>query len=225
MARRANFLVLPGQRAAAAVPGTGLVLLLVNRSMVGRVFASPNPAFSELWWDWADEGALETNRYLALNFADPVHPWTIGVRTRTAADPSGTMDNPVLGGPLGSGGGLYLHEYGLTDNGVPRAPYGEIYAESGNIVAGEGDLRFHAKQLVYDADCSSPDMLGYRFFSREQPYDKAGEFDTGLYTGPHGGLLDIRFSGRSVRMRMEAVLDGPFAVGRPRLEMKGGGRR
>jgi hypothetical protein len=197
---------------------------LVNRSMVGRVFGSPNPAFSELWWDWADEGALEANRYLAFNFADPTHPWTIGVRTRTAADPSGTMDYPVLGGPLGSGGGLFLHEYGWTENGIPRAPLGLIYAESGDIVAGEGDKRLHVTQLVFDAD-GPPDVLGYRFFPREQPHDTASEYDTGLYTEIHGGLMDMRFSGRSIRMRMEATADGPWAVGRPRLEAKGGGRR
>jgi hypothetical protein len=197
---------------------------LVNRAMAGRVFGGPNPAFTELWWDWPDEGSLDTNRYLALNFADPAHPWTIGVRDRTAADPSGTMDYPVLGGPLGSGGGLYLHEYGWTDNGVPRAPYGQIYAESGDIVAGEGEKRFHVKQLVFDAD-GPPDTIGYRFFPREQPHDAESEYDTGLYTVIHGGLMDMRFSGRSVRMRMEATADGPFAVGRPRLEMKGGGRR
>jgi hypothetical protein len=197
---------------------------LVNRDMAGRVFGGPNQAFSELWWDWPDEGSSECNRYLALNFADPAHPWIIGVRTRTATDPSGTMDFPTLGGPLGTGGALFLHEYGWTDNGVPRAPYGLIYAESGDIVSGEGDKRFHVKQLVFDAD-GPPDVLGYRFFAREQPRDDASEYDTGLYTVIHGGLMDMRFSGRSVRMRMEATADGPFAVGRPRLEMKGGGRR
>jgi hypothetical protein len=198
---------------------------LVNRQMVGRVFGSPNPSFSELWWDWPDEGATECNRYIALNYSDPARPWTIGMRTRTAADPQGTMDYPVLGGPDGTGGCLYLHEYGWTDDGVPRAPNGEVYAESGNIVLGEGDRRYHVKQLVFDATCSIDDMLGYRFFVREQPYDEAGEYDTGLYTVVHGGLMDMRFSGRSTRMRMEATYDGPFAVGRPRLEIRPGGRR
>ena len=198
---------------------------LVNRSMVGRVFGSPNPAFSELWWDWADEGSSETNRYLALNFADPAQPWIIGVRTRTAADPSGTMDFPVLGGFVeGAGGALFLHEYGWTENGIPRAPLGLIYAESGNIVAGEGDKRLHVTQLVFDA-AGPPDVLGYRFFPREQPHDVESEYDTGLYTEIHGGLMDARFSGRSIRMRMEATADGPWAVGRPRLKAKGGGSR
>jgi hypothetical protein len=198
---------------------------LVNRQMTGRVFGSPNPSFSELWWDWPDEGASECNRYLALNYGDPNKPWTIGVRTRTAADPTGTMDYPVLGGPLGSGGSLFLHEFGWLDNGVARAASGLVYAESGNIVLGEGDRRFHVKQMVFDASSDVVDMLGYRFFPREQPYDAASEFDTGLYTAVHGGLMDLRFSGRSVRMRMEALVDTGFAVGRPRLEMRIGGSR
>ena len=200
---------------------------LVNRSMVGRVFGSPNPAFSELFFDWADEGSLECNRYIAFNFADPAHPWIIGVRERTAADPSGTMDYPVLGGSFTTAGAtygaLFLHEYGWTENGIPRAPLGLIYAESGDIVAGEGDKRLHVTQLVFDAE-GPPDALGYRFFPREQPHDAASEYDTGLYTIVHGGRIDVRFSGGSVRLRMEATSDGPWGVGRPRLEMKAGGR-
>lgn len=197
---------------------------LINRQMVGRVFGGPNPAFGELWWDWPDEGALECNRYLILNYSDPSKPWSIGLRTRTAADPSGTMDFPIVAGPLGSGGSLFLEEYGWTDNGAPRASAGLIYAESGNIVIGEGDKRFHVKQLVFDVE--GPDgIVGYRFMAREQPQDTASEFDTGLYTEIHNGLMDVRFSGRSVRMRMEATKDGPFAVGRPRLDIRPGGRR
>ena len=194
---------------------------LVNRQKVGRVFGSPNPSFTELWWDWPDEGSEECNRYIAVNYSDPARPWTIGVRARTAGDPTGTMDFPVLAGPLGAGGSLFLHEYGWTNNGAPRAPMGEVYAESGNITLGEGDKRFHVKQMVIDEDSSAG--LGFRFFPREQP--QSSEYDTGLHTVTHGGLMDLRFSGRSVRMRLEALVDEPFAVGRPRLEMRAGGRR
>ena len=77
--------------------------------------------------------------------SDPAKPWTIGVRKRTAGDPTGTLDYPVLGGPLGAGGSLFLHEYGWLENGVPRAPMGEVYAETGAITLGEGDKRFHVQ--------------------------------------------------------------------------------
>lgn len=209
---------------------------LVNRQMIGRVFGSPNAQFSELWWDWPDEGATECNRYIAVNYGDititpyytlaQMQPWTIGVRSRTAADPTGTMDYPVLGGPLGTGGSLYLHEYGWLDNGVPRAPNGAVYAESGNIVIGEGDKRFHVKQLVFDAASSvAGNVLGFQFFTREEPSDDAGEVATGLYTVIHRGLMDMRFSGRSIRMRAEALVDAPFGVGKTRLNIRPGGSR
>jgi hypothetical protein len=198
---------------------------LINRGYLGRMFGSPNPAFAEMWWDWPDETAQECNRYVAFNYSDPRHPWTIGVRTRTAADYSATMDFPVLGGPLNNGGALFLHEYGYTENGAPRAPTGAIYAESGAIVAGEGDNRFNVTQIMVDDVGHAEPMVGYRFLVREQPGDAAGEFDTGLYSTLHDGLIDIRFSGRSARMRMQALVDGEWTVGRPRLLMKRAGAR
>jgi hypothetical protein len=92
-------------------------------------------------------------------------------------------------------------------------------------VLGEGDLRAHVKQIIMDADIPNGNAIGVRFFPREQPQDAASEYDTGLYTQIHGGLVDVRFSGRSTRMRIEALADGPFALGRLRLEMRKGGRR
>ena len=101
---------------------------MVSRSMAGRMFGSPNPQFSEIHWDWPDESSLECNRYIAVNYGDltitpyysmvQMQPWTIGLRNRTCGDPPATMDFPLMGGPLGAGGSLFLHEYGLSDNGA-----------------------------------------------------------------------------------------------------------
>jgi hypothetical protein len=196
---------------------------IINRQMVGRTFGTPNPQFTEVWWDFPDEGALECNRYVALNYSDKGLPWTIGVRTRTAGDPTGTMDFAVLAGPAGAGGALYLHDYGWLEDGQPRAANGDIYAETGAIVMGEGDQRYHVTQVVPDAALGAAGMLGFRFFASEEPMGP--EQETGLYTVWHEGLLDVRLSGRSVRMRIEATADGPFALGRTRLLLKSGGRR
>ena len=198
---------------------------LLNRDKVGRVFGSPNPAFSEFWWDWPGESSTECNRYLIFNYADPGNPWAIGTRSRTAADPSATMDNPILGGYLvDQTGSLFIHEFGLSNNGQPRAVSGGIYAESGAIYFSEGETRFHCKQVVSDA-APQTGAIAFTFFAREEPGDDAGEFEAGPYVDVHNGLVDVRFSGRSVRMRIEAVADVPFSVGRPRLVIRQGGRR
>jgi hypothetical protein len=202
---------------------------LLNRDFVGRVFGSPNPAFSEFWWDWPDGESTECSRYLIFNYGDAAKPWAIGTRNRTAADPSGTMDNPVLGGYLASfvpphHGSIFLHEFGWTNNGQARAVSRGIYAESGAIALGEGDKRVHVKQVIFD---SAPPQgaVVYSFFVREEPGDDTGEFQTEYYTDVHAGLMDVRFSGRSVRMRVVALQDGPWSVGRPRLDIRPGGRR
>ena len=203
---------------------------LVNRQMVGRVFGSPNPTYSEAWWDWPDEGSNECNRYVAVNYADPGKPWTIGVRNRTCGDPTGTMDYPIVGGPNAdnTGGVLYLHEYGMTDDGVARGGTGVIYLESGAILLGEGDRRVHVRQIALDAAVPGPDeteqVVGWRFFSREQTHDSV-EYDSGTYTVQHNGLMDVRLSGRVMRIRLEALTDEMWSIGRPRIVIRQGGKR
>jgi hypothetical protein len=198
---------------------------VLSRDMVGRVFGSPNPAFSEFWWDYPSEGATECDSYLIFNYGDPGNPWAIGTRNRTAADQTGATDHPVLGGYLGDHtGSLFFHENGWTNNGQPRAVSRGIYAESGAIALGEGDKRFHVKQVVFDS-APPQGVLGYSFYVREEPGDNAGEFESDFYTDVHAGLMDVRFSGRSVRMRMVALQDVPWSVGRPRLDIRPGGRR
>jgi hypothetical protein len=198
---------------------------LLNRTGHGKLFGSVNPQFSELWWDWPDEGSIECNRYVAFNYGASPPCWMIGQRTRTAADRLGVLDHPILAGPLGSQASLYFHEYGTTDNGAPLAPTGAVYAETGNIVMGEGDKRFHVMQVVMDAvtDPNAP-SFGLRFFVREQPFATT-EQDTGLYTVVHDGLMDVKFSGRTVRMRVEGTADTAWALGKTRLEARLGGRR
>jgi hypothetical protein len=201
----------------------------INQTIAGLTFGSANPQFSELWWDWPDQSSTVCNRYIAVNFGAPqgdAHPWLIGRRIRTAGDRKGTMAYPVLGGAHASGGALFQHEYGYLDDDSPRASAEEVYVESGNIVVGEGDNRFNVNQIVYDGvtDPANP-AFGLRFYCREQPFDQR-EFDTGLYTAiGANGLMDCRFSGRSVRMRVQATRDVPWELGRLRLSGVPAGRR
>ena len=194
----------------------------------GRLFGSANPQFAELWWDFPDNNSSsgENNRYIAFNYGVQPNYWLIGMRNRTAGDRIGTLDYPVLGGVGPAGGVLYQHEAGYLDNGAPRASAGEVYVESGSLDPGESNNRFHVKQVIFDSttDPNLAPPFGFRFFSREEPWSTV-ELDTGLYTEIHDGLVDTRFSGRSVRMRLEATADVPFTVGRTRLLMTQGGSR
>jgi hypothetical protein len=200
---------------------------VLKAGSAGRLFGSANPQFAELWWDFPDETSStgENNRYIAMNYTNQPGYWLIGKRNRTAGDRIGTLDFPVLGGPNSTGGALFQHESGYTDNGTPRASNGDVWVESGSINGGEGNNRLHIKQVVFDAT-SSPTLsppFGFRFASAEEPWDTTT--DTGLYREVHDGLMDVRFSGRSIRMRIEGLVDGPFSVGRNRLILRQGGSR
>ena len=195
---------------------------LINRSMIGRVFASPNPSFTEHWWYWPDEGASECNRYVGLNYGEQGTPWIIGQQFRTASDVTGAMIRPILAGPDNQ---LYMHEYGWLDNGNSRA--GNVYLETGDLqgrdFGADPELRFHVRQISQDFT-GPANAVGYRFFLWEQP--DSAQFDTGTYpiTNP-SGLTDARFSCRGCRMRIEGLADTSFAIGRTQFITRPGGYR
>ena len=192
---------------------------LINRSMIGRIFASPNPSFTEHWWYFPGEGATDCNRYVAMNYADRRAPWMIGMQARTAADSTGAMIRPILAGPDNQ---LYMHEYGSLDNGNSRI--GTIYLETGDFQLNDGgDTRFHVRQLAHDF-VGPAEAMGFRFFSWEET--DGPQWDTGsIPITNNTGLTDARFSGRGCRMRIEALADVPFAIGKTRLVIRPGGSR
>lgn len=193
---------------------------LLNRDMIGRIFASPNPAFTEHWWFWPDEGAVECDRYVAVNYAARGNPWTIGLSQHTASDMSGAMIRPVYAGPDNQ---LYLGEYGILDNGASRV--GTVYLESGDLIlgGGEGDNRFHVVQVAYDY-AGDPGALGFRFFPWEESGGAIG--DTGTFPiVTSNGRTDARFSCRGCRVRVEGLDDTSWALGKTRLLARLGGRR
>ena len=99
LARGANILGLQRQRAAGAVRCGDWFYSLLNRDMVGRVFGSPNPAFSEFWWDWPDERCHRVQPVSGVQLRGPRQAVDDRQRTRTAAIHRGN-GFPVLGGAL-----------------------------------------------------------------------------------------------------------------------------
>src|SRR5215469_2178513 len=103
----------------------------INQGFGGWLFGSPNLQFTEVWWDFPDEGSTVCNRYTAVNYASQGRPWIIGQRQRTAADRNGTLVFPIVGGVTSGGqGALFQEEYGELNNGNPRASTGTVYAET-----------------------------------------------------------------------------------------------
>ena len=196
----------------------------INRTSGGITFGHNNSQFAEVWWDYPDTSGVDSNRYAVLNYGAAGNIWYIGRRERTAADRHGTLNYPVCGGASGGGGALFQHEIGFLDDAQPRASAGRVYAETATIALGEGDRRLHVQQIAVDAFMSRDQpAVGFRFTHDEEPFDTAS--GTQLYTTIHDGLVDVRFSGRGVRMRIEATRDVDWEIGRTRLMLRQGGAR
>lgn len=190
----------------------------MNREMVGRVFAFPNSGFTEHWIFYPSEGSLENDRYIALDYTHPDRAASVGALGRTCGDPHGAFLRPVLGA---SDGKVYLHEYGWTANGASRV--GQVYAETGDIMLGEGEARYHVAGINHDF--SGPtNRIGFRFKTWEKPDGPTQ--DTGVLAVVNAtGRIDTRFSCRGMRMRIEQTSDGPWALGRTQLLQRIGGPR
>lgn len=194
----------------------------INRSQAGKVFAAPHPSYREMWWYWPSEASVECDSYVAVAIGEPNTPWVIGKTTRTASDMSGSMARPIL---AGADGKLYMHEYGWTNNGASRI--GQIYIETADItmesLGGDPERRMEVRQIRHDY-AGDPGAMGFRFFVWEEPDGPA--FDLGsIPAAVEGGLTDIEFSCRGMRMRLEALTDAPFSLGITRLVYRQGGYR
>jgi hypothetical protein len=191
---------------------------MINRDQVGRVFGAPNASFSEHWFWFPSQASRECDRYIVLSYAEPGRPVAIGALPRTAGELRGALQRPILGA---ADGRIYLHEYGWTANGETRL--GTVYAETGDYLLGEGDARYHTTQIEQDF-IGPADRIGYRFALWEEP--NGPQWDTGTIPITNDtGLTDARFSCRGMRMRIEQLTDGPWALGKTRLVQRKGGAR
>jgi hypothetical protein len=194
---------------------TDYVFANINRQTQGRTVCGHNGEFPELWWLWPDEGSVEPNRYATWNYADNI--WQLGRLARTAVTEPGAFGLPLMGDVNGY---LFQHEQGWTDDGAPR--FTQIYAETGDVQLGEGDQAMCVRSVI--PDIVNPAALQFHFFGQWEPQDLLEDY--GVYTYDRSdGLIDALFEARAIRMRIEAAADGPWELGRVRLDMVPGSGR
>jgi hypothetical protein len=192
------------------------VFTMINRQTQGRTVCGHNGEFPELWWLWPDESSQEPNRYVLWNYADNV--WSLGRLARTSVTEPGAFGLPIMGDVNGF---LYEHEQGWTDNGNPRFP--QIFAETGDIQLGEGDQGVCVRSVIPDI-ARNPTSIQYHFYGQWEPEDVLEDYGVYPYTRTDG-IVDALFEARAIRLRIEAAADGPWELGRMRLDMVPGAGR
>jgi hypothetical protein len=180
----------------------------LNTSQRSKIFAVSNQAFNEIWWFYPSEGEDENDRYVSYNYAE--RHWATGMIARTAGFDAGVFQQPIL---FSDDGIAYDHEVGLQYDGSTP------FAETGPITLGNGDQVMAATMLIPD-EKTQGDVTA-TFKTRFHPNDTERSYGPYAMSNP----TDVRFTGRQIRMRVEAARLADWRVGIMRLEAKPGGMR
>jgi hypothetical protein len=113
---------------------------------------------------------------------------------------------------------IYEHEL----HGVGHGSY-TPFAESSAISLGNGDQIMKVNQLIGDEDTAGEVQIKFktRFYPNEteRTYPSTGAYS--LASAP----TSVRFSGRQIRIRVEATGNEDWRVGVMRINAEAGGRR
>lgn len=177
-----------------------------NTSQASKIYAVSNALFGEVWWFYPSQGATECDSYVAYNYREG--HWLIGSINRTCGVDSGAFGNPLW---LDSAGVIYSQEVGGNHDGAT------IYAESGPINFGETVAT--ALQMFPD-ERTQGDVQAY---FKARYYPNATETTYGPYA--MGEPTHVRFTGRQMRLRVEAANSSDWRVGVNQLKVQPRGMR
>lgn len=182
-----------------------------------RSHGGPNGVFPEAWFFYPSEGNTECNRYVMVNYED--RWWSMGEMSRSCWTEASVYPYPLGGSPTG-----FIHQHEMQWTGTNALREGMVYAESAPISdpnSGSAVMHYLGGEFDSGHGYDATRMYAYARDSRD-----GVETQYGPFTATADGLFDCRFSGRDVRLRIEATRGGEhWSIGELRLDArKGGGR-
>jgi hypothetical protein len=179
----------------------------LNRSQISKAWAQRNSQFGEIWWFYPSESSNEIDRYVVFNYKTGW--WTTGNLSRTSGLDRGVFSNPMM---IDTQNTLYDHETGLLEAGL-------AYCETGPISLGVGDQGMTVNNLIPDEGMEG----SVRAVFKTRHYPNTAEYSYGPYA--MDAPTSVRFTGRQVRLRVEAATVSSWRVGTFRLDAQVRGKR
>lgn len=187
----------------------------INRTQQGKTFGGHNSQFGEMWFFYPSSESNENDKYIFYNYR--LQHWAVGELARTAWIDQGTFENPIAVSPDGV---VYSHEFGVTDDGSTRV--GSVYATSGPIELGQGD-RFAIVDRIIADDYENLPSLKTVIGVKNTP--EGAYTDTEYTLSESDGYIDVRLTGRQMRVKLETTRDEDFKFGTMRMNIKQGSLR
>lgn len=181
----------------------------LNSNQNSKVHAVHNSEYGEIWWFYPSDGSTECDSYVSYDYLE--NHWEIGQIDRTTGADQGVFVRPQWVDPTGI---VYEHEIQGIGHGDSTP-----FAESGPISLGNGDSVMKVNELIPDEETQGGVQI--KFKTRFYPNDTEREYGPFQTSNP----TSLRFTGRQVRLRVEATGNDDFRVGIMRINATPGGRR
>lgn len=201
----------------------------INFAQSAKIYASTNSRFHEVIWFYPSLNSLENDSYVIYNYKDNI--WYYGQLARTTYLDRGATPEPFGVSPAGI---VYRHEVGYLDDG--RSRVGQVFARSGPFEIGNGDQVIYANMMLIDGDGliqgSGPvlNMTPRARFSSPltdnvyPPLPNIPGQTIPLVINKEG-YTPVRFAGREIALRFDAMQDVDWSLGKIRLKVVAGSRR
>lgn len=177
-----------------------------------------NGVFPEVSWQYCSRATAATtpDSYITWNYADNI--WTHGRLPRSIGCEPGAYGLPLLGDAAGN---VYQHETGWSADTAQRGSL--VFAETGDLQLGDGDTLTFLEQLFPDLRLAGGSI---QFHLKGQLEADGPETDFGVFPIVRtDGIIDACLETRSLRIRIEGVIDGPWQLGRMRIGISPGAGR
>jgi len=180
----------------------------INEAQQSKIWAMALAEFNEVWFFYPSQSGTEIDKYVSYDYARGI--WSCGSLARTCGFSRGVFSYPNMAAPDLE---IYEHEVGNNYDG------GEVFAETAPFMMGEGDRMMMAKSLLTDEETQGSVSITFK----TKAYAN-GDTDThGPFTPQ--SPTDVRFTGRTVQMRVSGSSLSDWTVGRMRLDVSARGRR
>lgn len=212
-----NFWLYDGSVRPLPCPLADYLAIDINPVKVGNTYAYHNGVFPEVTWGYPSTKSTEhPDSYITWNYVTNL--WWHGRLERTSGCEPGAFGLPLMGDQDGY---LYQHETGWMASGVPRGA--AIFCETGDIQLGEGDRAVFVGSMI--PDLRNPALVQFQIRGGWEPLDQLDYFGT-FQLERSDGLIDLPcIETRAIRLRVEGLTDGPWALGRIRLDVRQGAGR
>lgn len=181
----------------------------LNESQSSKIFALHNSEYGEIWWFFPSENSTECDKYVAYDYSEG--HWETGSMGRTTGFDQGIYSDPIWSDASGI---VYDQEIHGGDHGGAMP-----YAITTPFEIGNGDQVMKVNQLIPDTDTHGD--VEFSFYTRFYPQDTEREY--GAYSANHP--TSVRFTGRQIKMKVQATNNSDFRVGTIRINAEAGGRR